>query len=120
MMELRKLGVRLAMDDFRAPARRRWPACATIPLSVIKNRSLVPARHRRRPDVMALVHATLLLIENLGRETVAEGVENAEQVAALQSLGCRYAQGYYFARPTASIELSGRQDADAQIHQPAA
>jgi EAL domain-containing protein (putative c-di-GMP-specific phosphodiesterase class I) len=49
---------------------------------------------------------------------VAEGVENAEQVAALQSLGCRYAQGYYFARPQASINLS--LQSEYQVQQPAA
>jgi EAL domain-containing protein (putative c-di-GMP-specific phosphodiesterase class I) len=39
--------------------------------------------------------------------SVAEGVESAEQVAILQSLGCRYAQGYYFSRPVAAERLLG-------------
>ena len=30
---------------------------------------------------------------------VAEGVETAEQLSQLQSLGCKYAQGYYFSEP---------------------
>jgi EAL domain-containing protein (putative c-di-GMP-specific phosphodiesterase class I) len=46
-----------------------------------------------------------MLIANLGRETVAEGVEDAAQVSALQSLGCRYAQGYYFAKPQTRAQL---------------
>jgi EAL domain-containing protein (putative c-di-GMP-specific phosphodiesterase class I) len=31
--------------------------------------------------------------------SVAEGVEHASHVAVLQSLGCRFAQGYFLSRP---------------------
>lgn len=119
MMALRGLGVRLAMDDF-GTGTSSLACLRDYPFDVIKIDRSFLRDITTRQDVMALVHATLLLIENLGRETVAEGVENAEQVAALQSLGCPYAQGYYFARPTASIELSSHEDAEAQLHQPAA
>jgi EAL domain-containing protein (putative c-di-GMP-specific phosphodiesterase class I) len=50
-------------------------------------------------DVIAVIHATVSLVENLGMSSLAEGVEDADQVAILQSLGCRYAQGYFFSRP---------------------
>jgi EAL domain-containing protein (putative c-di-GMP-specific phosphodiesterase class I) len=119
MMALRGLGVRLAMDDF-GTGTSSLACLRDYPFDVIKIDRSFLRDITTRPDVMALVHATLLLIENLGRETVAEGVENAEQVAALQSLGCRYAQGYYFARPAASIELSSHDEPVAQLQQPAA
>lgn len=62
----------------------------------------------RNTDVMALIHATLTLVENLGMASAAEGVEDAAQLAVLQSLGCRYAQGYYFSRPVpASLVAPG-------------
>ena len=117
MIALRALGVRLAMDDF-GTGTSSLACLRDYPFDVIKIDRSFLRDISTRPDVMALVHATLLLIENLGRETVAEGVENAEQVAALQSLGCRYAQGYYFARPQASINLSLRSE--YQVQQPAA
>jgi len=53
---------------------------------------------RGSADVLAVIHATISLVENLGMASLAEGVENAAQVAVLQSLGCRYAHGYYFSR----------------------
>ena len=49
--------------------------------------------------MLAVIHATITLVENLGMASVAEGVETAAQVAILQSLGCRYAQGYFFRKP---------------------
>ena len=39
------------------------------------------------------------LIQNLSMVSLAEGVEDATQVAVLQSLGCDLAQGYFFSRP---------------------
>ena len=46
-----------------------------------------------------MVRAIVALALNLGMDVVAEGVENAEQMVALQTLGCAHAQGFYFSRP---------------------
>ena len=54
---------------------------------------------------MAVIHATINLIENLGMASLAEGIEHPEQVAVLQSLGCRYAQGYLFSQPVCADRL---------------
>ena len=48
--------------------------------------------------------------------SLAEGVENAAQVAVLQSLGCRYAQGYYFSRPVrAELLLDAMKSGDSAL-----
>jgi predicted signal transduction protein with EAL and GGDEF domain len=62
-------------------------------------------------------------------DVIAEGVETAQQLAQLRALGCEYAQGYYFGKPTdwetarslinaedrsQKIEV-GRQKADAGV-----
>jgi EAL domain-containing protein (putative c-di-GMP-specific phosphodiesterase class I) len=36
---------------------------------------------------------------SLGMEMVAEGVETAKQAGLLKSLGCEYAQGYFYSKP---------------------
>ena len=36
---------------------------------------------------------------------VAEGIETREQMERLQSLGCDYAQGYFFAKPMPITEF---------------
>ena len=43
----------------------------------------------------------------LGLEIVAEGVETADQLAAVRSLGCHQAQGFYFMPPLPAEEVPG-------------
>jgi diguanylate cyclase len=47
----------------------------------------------------AIVNATVELGNQLGLRVVAEGVETADQRAALAALGCAAAQGYHFFKP---------------------
>jgi diguanylate cyclase (GGDEF)-like protein/PAS domain S-box-containing protein len=99
--DLRTLGVRLAMDDF-GTGTSSLSCLRDYPFDVIKiDRSFVRDLASNQ-DVLAVIHATLTLVENLSMGSVAEGVEDATQVAVLQSLGCKFAQGYYFSRPVSS------------------
>jgi EAL domain-containing protein (putative c-di-GMP-specific phosphodiesterase class I) len=45
------------------------------------------------------------MAESLDLTLVAEGVENAETLAALREMGAAQAQGYYFAEPMPLEEL---------------
>jgi predicted signal transduction protein with EAL and GGDEF domain len=104
MRELRRLGVRLAMDDF-GTGTSSLGLLRDYPFDTIKiDRSFVQDLITSR-DVLAVTHATIALIANLGMASLAEGVEEAAQVAVLQSLGCRYGQGYFFSRPVRADRL---------------
>lgn len=46
-----------------------------------------------------LVESIVTIAKKLGISTIAEGVETAEQGAALLDMGCNYAQGYYYSKP---------------------
>lgn len=48
---------------------------------------------------MAIVEAIVRMGKALGAEIVVEGIETAEMLAALEVLGCDYAQGYFVGRP---------------------
>jgi EAL domain-containing protein (putative c-di-GMP-specific phosphodiesterase class I) len=45
------------------------------------------------------VRSTIDLVRDLGRKTVAEGIETQEQWDQLAAFGCDIGQGYFIARP---------------------
>jgi EAL domain-containing protein (putative c-di-GMP-specific phosphodiesterase class I) len=57
------------------------------------------------PASTAIVESVLHLSAALGLDTVAEGVETAEQLARLHELGCHSAQGFYIGAPMTAAEL---------------
>lgn len=56
---------------------------------------------RQDEDDQAIVDAIIHISASLGYITIAEGVENAEQLEILQQKGCNQIQGYYVSRPLA-------------------
>lgn len=83
---------------------KRWPTPATSPGS--------PSSAWGSADAMeAAVGAWFvtglcrLRAHALGLRVVAEGVETADQVAALHRLGCDVAQGYYLGRPAPAEDI---------------
>jgi EAL domain-containing protein (putative c-di-GMP-specific phosphodiesterase class I) len=62
---------------------------------------------------MAIAKLVIDLAHAVGVRATAEGVETADQVVHLQSLGCDQAQGYYFCEP-----LSGDAATDLLANKP--
>lgn len=101
------LGVDLHMDDF-GTGYSSLGCLHRFPFRGVKiDRAFVQNVGERR-DYAAVVHAIISLAHNLDIRLVAEGVETAEHVSLLQSLGCDFAQGFYFARPMIVEELERR------------
>ncbi|HXF98704.1 MAG TPA: EAL domain-containing protein [Gaiellaceae bacterium] len=101
---LKRDGVRVAIDDFGTGYSslnylRRLPV-DTLKIAKAFVTDLAESREQQR-----LASAILRLGATLGLETVAEGVETPEQARALRTLGCRYAQGFLFARPLPAGEV---------------
>ena len=98
LQELKTLGVRLAIDDF-GTGFSSLNYLRRLPVDVVKiDRSFV-AGIASQSSEWTLARGIIRLVHELGLETVAEGVERADQRAHLQALGCRLAQGFFFARP---------------------
>jgi len=106
MRRLRAIGVRLAMDDF-GTGTSSLACLRDYPFDVIKIDRAFVGDLDSSSQVLALVHATMMLIENLGMVSVAEGVETHVQAAILQSVGCRLGQGWVFGRPVAISDIQG-------------
>jgi predicted signal transduction protein with EAL and GGDEF domain len=96
--ELKTLGVRLSMDDF-GTGYSSLSYMRRFQLDTLKiDRSFV-SEMENSGESRAIVQMIMSLGHSLGMKMVAEGVETAKQVSLLKSLGCEYAQGYFFSKP---------------------
>lgn len=98
LSSLRELGFRLSIDDF-GTGYSSMAQLAQLPFTELKIDKSFVTTMEQSPKSRKVVASTLKLAESLGLETIAEGVENTLAAIGLRELGCRYAQGYYFARP---------------------
>jgi len=95
---LRSLGVRVALDDF-GTGYSSLAYLRRFPFDTLKiDRSFVNEVLLRK-DARAIVHTIAQLATTLGMRTVCEGVETAQQLAAVAEAGCHEVQGYLVSRP---------------------
>ena len=95
LSKLKSLGLRLALDDF-GTGYSSLAYLQRLPIDVLKiDRAFARGLGRDNNDA-GIVQMILTLAQLLDLETIAEGVETAEQVAVLRRLGCRMGQGYFF------------------------
>lgn len=104
LMELRALGVKLAIDDF-GTGYSSLSYLRKFPLDRIKiDQSFI--RHiKNTPANEAIVRAIIVLGESLGLETIAEGIENEDELECVISHHCNEVQGYHFARPLSAVDF---------------
>jgi len=101
---LRRVGVRVQIDDF-GTGYSSLGALGRLPIDVLKIDRSFLADVETSPSQQAIVTAIVALAGTLGIEVVAEGVENAAQLAFVRSLGCPLAQGVAFAGPSEAAVL---------------
>jgi EAL domain-containing protein (putative c-di-GMP-specific phosphodiesterase class I) len=98
LKRLKALGVCIAIDDFGV-GYASLGYLERFPIDTLKiDRSLVDgvAAEARKQRVVATVMA---LADTLGLTVVAEGIEVPEDAQELMALGCKYGQGFLYARP---------------------
>ncbi|MEW2428256.1 GGDEF domain-containing phosphodiesterase [Micromonospora sp. NPDC047644] len=93
---LRSLGVRTALDDFRAE-HASLAQLRRLPIDLLKvGPELVDARSDGQPP---LIDVVVNVGERLGVEIVAEELESSTEVEGARRGGCRYGQGFALSRP---------------------
>ncbi len=98
MDKLHALGVRMSIDDF---------GTGYSSLSYLKRFQVYKLKIDQSfvhdisddSDDKAIVTAIINMASSLGMQTIAEGVETADQLAFLRLQGCNEVQGYYFSKP---------------------
>jgi diguanylate cyclase (GGDEF)-like protein len=105
LKELKRLGVHLAIDDF-GTGYSSLAYLRQMPIDAVKiDKSFVDGV-AGGPEESAVARAIIALAGTLHLDTVAEGVEHAEQATALAELGCHLAQGYHFSRPIPAADMA--------------
>ncbi len=94
--DLKALGVRIAIDDFGV-GYSSLSYLHRFPIDIMKIDRAFVSRMTEQNGGPELARAVVMLGTTLGLETIAEGIENEDQVATLLDLGCVAGQGFLFA-----------------------
>jgi len=95
---IKEMGIRIAIDDFGS-GYCSFGYLKKFPIDVLKiDRSLIRDIVDQNDD-REIVRAIIALAGSLRLDTVAEGVENLDEITLLRDMGCASVQGFYFSRP---------------------
>jgi len=113
LLKLKELGVKISLDDFGTG----WSSLTYLkkfPIDKLKvDQSFVKNLSTNIFD-KAICRSLITLAHNLDITVLAEGVENRQQLAWLETEGCDQVQGYYFSKPlpvNEFVEYVQRQNA---------
>jgi diguanylate cyclase (GGDEF)-like protein/PAS domain S-box-containing protein len=110
LRNLKRMGVKLAIDDFGL-GYSSLSYLKRFPVDFLKiDRSFIAGLGRELNGVSTkdteIVKAMIELTHALGLRVIAEGVETSEQLARLRNMKCDFAQGNYFSEPLPSEAMS--------------
>jgi diguanylate cyclase (GGDEF)-like protein/PAS domain S-box-containing protein len=105
---LRRIGVRIALDDFGS-GYSSLTYLRALPLDIIKIDKSFVMGIIDDPQDRAVVAGIVMLGRQTERDVIAEGVETEALHRALVGLGCGFAQGFLYerARPAPELVLDG-------------
>jgi diguanylate cyclase (GGDEF)-like protein len=95
---IKKMGCRFAIDDFGS-GFTSFNILRELPVDFYKIDGKIIKGMNKDYSGAAMVKSVKLLANLLGKETVAEWIENGETEASVKSMGVEYGQGYYYAKP---------------------
>ncbi len=102
--ELQAMGSSISIDDF-GTGYSSLAYLKSLPISMLKIDKSFIQELEDNPDDAVIVNAVISLAHNLGKKVIAEGIENAKQLAFLKEKGCDVVQGYYYSAPLPAGEF---------------
>ncbi|HEY4929434.1 MAG TPA: EAL domain-containing protein [Acidimicrobiales bacterium] len=113
LKRLKDLGVKIAIDDF-GTGYSSLAYLRQFPVDVLKIDRTFVSEMSGSPDAAALIHTLVELGRTLGLITLAEGIEQQDQIEGLRLENCDHGQGFLFSRPVSpgAIEELLSQSAD--------
>ena len=101
---LHDAGLRIALDDF-GTGYSSMQYLYSMPIACMKiDKRFIDGITVTDGNSRSLVKGMLALASNLGMDTVAEGVEDLDQLSFLAANHCNIIQGYLFSKPLSSAD----------------
>ena len=96
---LRAAGIRIALDDF-GNGHSNFELWHELGPEYVKIDRYLIHEIAQSPGRLSIVRALVQVADSLGTDLIAEGVERLQDLAIIQDLGIRFAQGYLLGRPS--------------------
>jgi len=97
LQQMKSQDIRLAIDDF-GTGYSSMSYLRRYPIDTVKVDQSFVAKVNVDEESLEIVRSIISMAHNLKMDVVAEGVETPEQLARMRTLGCEYAQGFFFSR----------------------
>ncbi|WP_084783157.1 EAL domain-containing protein [Bacillus dakarensis] len=104
LQQLKKLGVRISIDDF-GKGYSSLNYLKKFPVDSLKIDQSFIRELYNNPNGETIVKTIISMAHNLKLKVVAEGIESREQLVFLQEHLCDEGQGYYFTKPVTAAKL---------------
>lgn len=99
-----RMGVEFSIDDYGSGFAAA-DYLIKLPVSIVKIDKSILWMAMKEPSAMIVLKNTVLMLKELGKEIVVEGVESLEMVDVLTAYGCDFLQGYYYSKPIEELEF---------------
>ncbi len=109
-----ELGFKVWMDDFGS-GYSSPDILQSVPFDTIKLDMQFLRQFDKSEKSRTIINGLVKMAIGLGIDTVAEGVETAEQVEFLKETGCTKLQGFYYTKPLPLDEVLRRYETGEQI-----
>jgi diguanylate cyclase (GGDEF)-like protein len=119
LARMKRLGVKVAMDDFGS-GHTSFKNLRSLGVDIVKIDGAFVQNIARSADDRFFVRTLIDLARHLGIETVAEWVEDAEAMRLLTSWGVDYMQGHFFGQAeipanSPAVEIAPAKTAQAAL-----